>query len=157
MIFQVSKTYNSIFGVNKLIKKDIMNRKGLLLFVICFSTISFGQDYKKISTIDFIRILNNNTEEAIYYYQNNWKELRKLALEKEYIDSYNLFFTEEDDINSFHLILLTTYKNIEQYDLREKNFDELIEMRDGLQLLNDKKPNEFRETLFRKEMVRQFK
>jgi len=157
MIFQVSKTYYSIFGVNKLIKKDIMKRKGIILFILCFSTISLGQDNNKISTMDFVGILNNNTEEAIYYYQNNWEELRKVALEKEYIDSYNIFFTEDDDINSFHLILLTTYKNIEQYDLREKNFDELIEMREGLQLLNDKKPNEFRETLFRKEMIKQLK
>ena len=44
----------------------------------------------------------------------------------------------------FHIILVTTYTNKEQYKNREKHFTELIKASGGLKLLNDKKPNELR-------------
>ena len=117
----------------------------LLLFL---NSIVYAQEDQKISSMDFVQIQNNNVAEAIHYYENNWKILRVQALEKNYIDSYQLLKAEYSDEAPFHLILVTTYKNKSQFDAREKHFQELIDNLGKLNLLNDKTPEAFRKTLF---------
>ncbi len=107
----------------------------------------------RISTIDFVEIVNDNSDEAIYYYQNNWKILRQKAQQKNYILSYQLLKTPKTSDSSLEIILITTYENKDQYDKREDNFAELIKNSGGLKLLNQKKPNEFRKVVFSKEQV----
>lgn len=102
----------------------------------------------KISTVEFIQILNENREEAMYYYNNNWVVLRQIATERQYIDSFSLIETEATEEQSFDIILITTYKNNDQYTVREERFQELIKEKGSLKLLNDKKPGEFRKSLF---------
>lgn len=129
--------------------------KTLFLFLaLSISTISFGQVNDKITTIEFVEILNNNKEEAIFYFENNWKVLREMALGKKYIDSYQLLETPTSEEAPFQIILLTTYQNNEQYNLREAHFQELIKEKGELKLLNNKKPTEFRKSMFSKENVR---
>ena len=123
-----------------------------ILFNICLT--SYGQTNEKISTIDFVQIVNNNKEEALYYYQNNWQILRNMAVEKNYIHSYQILEAPFSDTEPFQLMLITTYLNKVQYEQREEHFAELIKEKGELKLMNDKKPNEFRKTLFNKEMVR---
>jgi len=120
-------------------------------------SIGYGQQDDKISTIDFVQILDDNREETIYYFQNNWKILRNIALKKGYIHSYQLLEVPYSLDQPFHLMLITTYLNEGQYNLREVHFAELIKQKGELKLLNDKKPGEFRKTLFSKEKVRHFK
>jgi hypothetical protein len=93
-------------------------------------------------------------EEATFYYENNWRILRNMAVEKEYIHSYQVLETPTSDDAPFQLMLITTYLNEEQYTLREDHFSELIKEKGELRLMNEKKPGEFRKTLFTKEMVR---
>lgn len=126
----------------------------VLLFALCICNLSYGQQDAKLSTIDFVQILNDNKEEATYYYQNNWKVLRDMAIEKEYILSYQLLETPSTESEPFHLMLITTYANKVQYDLRETHFRELIKEKGELRLMNNKQPAEFRKTMFSKEMVR---
>ncbi len=46
----------------------------ILLFILLSScSIRNGQENEKISIMFFIQVLNDNYEEAIFYYQNNWK------------------------------------------------------------------------------------
>lgn len=125
----------------------------LLLIVLSISAVNYAQPDHRLSTIDFVQFLNDNEQEAIFYYQHNWKILRDMALEKGYIKSYQLLQTPVSKEEPFHLILITTYPNQEQHDLKEAHFSELIKEKGALELMNDKKPNEFRKTLFRKEMV----
>ena len=108
---------------------------------------------EKISTIEFVQVLNGHMDEARYYYQNNWLKLRQEAAKLGYIDSYQLLETEPDEQASFHFVLLTTYTNKALYDKREANFRLLIERQNGLRLLNTIKPVDFRKTLFSKEPV----
>jgi hypothetical protein len=61
--------------------------------------------------MDFVQVLNDNKEEAVYYYQNNWKVLREMALKKDYIHSFQLLETTESEDAPFQLILITTYKD----------------------------------------------
>lgn len=102
----------------------------------------------KVSTIDFVQILNDNREEAIYYYENNWLELRKMALERSFIDSYEIIEVGFTDDAPFHLILKTTYASLEQHSKAEERFTKLIEEKGALKLLNDKKPGDFRKVIF---------
>lgn len=123
----------------------------VLLFVL-LSTISigYGQGNSKISTIDFVQVLNDNKEEALFYYQNNWKVLRDKALEKNYIHSYQLLETPISPNEPFQLMLITTYMNHQEYNRGEERFDELIAEKGPLRLMNHKKPGEFRKVLFNK-------
>jgi len=125
-----------------------------LIIVMAIGSISYGQANEKITTIEFVEILNNNKNEALFYFQNNWKVLRDKATAKNYIQSYQLLETQKSDDAPFQIILMTTYQNKKQYDQREKHFQELIKQSGGLKLLNDKKPTEFRKSLFSKDSVK---
>lgn len=132
-------------------------RTVLLFIFFAISTVLSGQNDDRISTIDFVQILNDNKEEAIYYFQNNWALLRNMALEKGYVESFQLLETPLSEREPFQLILITTYLNKEQYDKREDHFAELIAEKGPLKLMNEKQPGDFRKTLFSKEMVRHWK
>ncbi|NNE77530.1 MAG: hypothetical protein HKN31_10715 [Pricia sp.] len=126
----------------------------LFLILVGFCAICYAQKDNRISTLDFVEILNDNTEETHYYYKNNWQKLRESALKKGYIHSYEIMETVPTEDSPFHLILVTTYANQVSYDKREDHFGELIEQAGELKLLTAKKPAEFRKILYSKEMVR---
>ena len=126
----------------------------LALFILSFTSLSYGQLDQRISTMDFVQVLNNNKKEVTYYYQNNWKVLRDMAIKKGYIESYQVLETPFSEEQPFEIILITTYANKEQYDQREDHFQELIKEKGSLDLMNEKKPGDFRKTLFNREMVR---
>ena len=125
-------------------------KKVLFILLFASSIQLYAQDTTKISTIDFVQILNNNKEEALHYYHNNWKVLRKMAVKRNYIHSYQLLEVPPTKEAPFHLMLITTYKDQVQFDKREAHFKILIEEKGPLNLLNDKKPGEFRKTIFNK-------
>lgn len=119
-----------------------------LFTTLLFCYLSFGQTNEKITTIETVEILNDNTKEAIYYFQNNWHVLRVKAVEKGYIHSFQLMETTYSEETPFHLLLVTTYANKEQHENRETHFAELIKASGGLKLLNKKEPSEFRNSVF---------
>ena len=125
-------------------------KKSILTLALFWSLASLAQDVK-ISTIDFVQIQNENREETIYYYENNWLVLRKMALERSIIDSYELIEVESSEEAPFHLILKTTYANRAAFDLAEEKFAILIEEKGPRRLLNDKQPGDFRKIIFSKE------
>ncbi|WP_046756902.1 hypothetical protein [Kordia jejudonensis] len=129
-------------------------KKILFLLLIAFTQLSFAQKDERISTIDFVQIVNGNNAEAMYYYQHNWKILRQMALKENYIASFEIMETTYSEEAPFHLMLITTYTNKAQYEQREEHFQELIKAKGKLELLNEKKPTEFRKNLFHKENVR---
>lgn len=114
------------------------------------STIKCSKQYK-ISTVDFVQIIDNNKAEALHYYHNNWKVLREMATKKGFIDSYQFLEVSFTEDAPFHFMLITTYSNKTQFDKREVHFRTLIDERGDLSLLNEKKPGEFRKIVFNKE------
>ena len=100
----------------------------------------------EIVTIDFVRILNGNEEEAVYYYEQNWEQYRVKAMERGFISSYQLLLKTSDDGNT-DILLMTGYASESQYAQREENFAIVMQNpeRDGPHLLNEKLPGEFRE------------
>lgn len=117
------------------------------IVVSVFSYSSHAQSETRISSIDFVQVQNDNYEEAFYYYENNWRWLRELAVEKGYIADFEYFKVERTPETPYDLILITIYQNQNQADSREANFAELIEMKGSLRLLNDKQPGDFRKLL----------
>ena len=120
----------------------------ILYLVLLLSAISYSQSNEKITTIETVEILNDNADEAIYYFENNWKKLRETAVKKGYIHSFQLLKTTYSEEAPFHIVLITTFANQEQFDVRETHFTELIKASGGLKLLNEKTPAEFRKSVF---------
>ena len=116
------------------------------ILILLASTVTLGQSNNKISTIEMVKIKNGNKAEALYYFEHNWKVLREMAVEKGYIDSYQLLMVPADEKREFDLLLITTFTDQKQYDKIEDHFAELIQKAGSLKLLNDKKPTEFRES-----------
>lgn len=126
----------------------------LLIAALTLGHSAQGQSSEKITTMDFVQILDGNKEETLYYYNNNWKVLREQAIEKGYIHSYQLLEVPLNEDFPVEIILITTYANQSQYDQREDNFGVLIEARGGRNLLNEKQPSEFRKIIFSREDMR---
>ena len=124
----------------------------LFLFATCFC---FGQQDQSITSMDFVEIIDNNDEEAWYYYENNWKVLRQMAVKKDYILSFKLFKDLSLNDNTFGIVLMTNYKDSLQFINREAHFQELIKEKGELRLLNDKLPGEFRKTIYSKDFSNQ--
>ncbi|WP_343486733.1 hypothetical protein [Allomuricauda sp. d1] len=113
----------------------------------------FAQEKPKLSTIEFVEVLNENRDEARYYFENNWKVFRQKALERNYIAGFQLLETAKTKEASFDFILVTTYANENSYANGEKNFQSIISEAEGLKLLNQKKPSEFRKSVAVQEKV----
>ena len=100
-------------------------KKLILLFFVLLTALGFSQT-ERISMIDYVQVLNNNKAEALFYYQNNWEQLRIKAIEKGYIDSYQLLETQPTEETPYSFMLITTYKSKLQYHASEANFNMLI-------------------------------
>lgn len=123
-------------------------------------------DFKKISdnfnplktadevfvVADYVKILNGKRDETLFFYENNWKIYRELALKRGLIHSFELLEFKSETDSDFDLILITRYLNEEQYKNSEKNFEPILkELRpNGVLLKNELKPEEFRKNLFYK-------
>ena len=136
---------------------QLLRKLGVLIFLLAFVNQASAQKNNLLSTIDFVQVVDNNYEETIYYYQNNWQVLREAALAKKYIHSYQLLETPFTKEAPFQIMLVTTYANDRQYQKREEHFEELIEQKGGLNLMNEKQPGEFRQVIFNKEQVKHWK
>jgi hypothetical protein len=130
-----------------------MKNKLLLTIIICISFLDVTAQHS-ITKMDFVKIKNGKQKEALFFYENNWKVYRDIALEKGYIKSYKLVTTLADSIANFDLILITEYADSLQEKLSEERFQLIIKEKspNGPKLLNDLKPNDFRQNLFLKEV-----
>ena len=124
-----------------------------IVYILIVPVILNGQIDDRITSIEFVEALNGHVEETRYYYQNNWQVLRKKALEKKYIHSYELLETTYSTDSPFHFILKTTYSNQAQFDAREEHFQELIKEKGPRRLLNAIEPGDFRKSVFFAEKV----
>lgn len=124
-----------------------------LMAFLLVTTLSFAQQTEKITTLDFVKIKDGHREEALYYYENNWKAFREIALERGYIAGYEILLTAADSIADFDIILITEYADSLQLQQIEERFQQVTkETRPGgIKLLNDLKPGDFRQNMYSKE------
>lgn len=113
-------------------------------------TLEAKKSDQSVVLMDFVKIKNGKRDEALYFYENNWKIYREIALKKGLIESFELLEIAPNDTNQFDLILVTRYADEEQYKNSEKNFEPILkETRpNGAMLKNDLKPEDFRQNLF---------
>ena len=130
----------------------IIMKNCILLFFLVFAVQVSAQPGKPVSVIDFVKIKEGKKAEAMYFYENNWKVYRKIALQKGYIKSYKMLSTKPDSAASFDLILITEFADEDQYKKSEPLFNQIIKQNrpTGAKLLNDLKPADFRINLYSK-------
>jgi hypothetical protein len=127
--------------------------KKFIILIFLFSAIRpLAQNHLPVSQIDFVTIKDARKAEALYFYENNWKVYREMALKKGYIRSYNLLTTNADSPADFDIMLVTEYTDSTQYKGSETHFQQIIkELRPGgPKLLNELKPADFRINLYSK-------
>jgi hypothetical protein len=126
--------------------------KCILFVLIIFAIPAQAQLNKPVVVMDFVQVKDNHFAEALYYYEQNWKQYRDEALAKGYITGYRMLQTISDSAANFHLVLITEYADSIQYSKSEKNFEGIIQRLrpGGAALLNDLKPAQFRNNLFYK-------
>jgi hypothetical protein len=119
----------------------------LLLFIVKTAA---AQQSGPVVLMDFVKIKDGKKAEALYFYENNWKLYRDLAIKKKVIESYQLVEVTPDSLNNFDLVLITTYQDSIQYLKSEEDFRPLMnETRpNGPALLNHLKPADFRQNVF---------
>lgn len=126
----------------------------LLFIVLSFYAICNGQQDERMSLMIFVEILNDNKEEAIFYYQNNWAAIADMGIERGWMESQQILETPYSEEEPYHLILIVTFFNEEQYDNREEPYFELKKEFGPEKFMNDKKPDEFRKELYKKRRVK---
>jgi len=101
-----------------------------------------------INTVDLVRVKSGHIEEAVYYYEQNWKKFREDARAAGYILGYRLL-VDRRLTGQETLLLITEYADEEQYARREENFALVMEASNegGIMLLNEVEPGEFREVV----------
>jgi hypothetical protein len=116
----------------------------IFTFLVFLPTSCFAE----VLTIDFVKVLNGNDEEAVFYYEHNWKRHRIEAAKRGYISSYELLVRTSGE-GPAGILLITRYASEQDYDNREKNFRVVMQSTsgDGPLLMTDMPPSEFREVV----------
>ncbi|MBC8112191.1 MAG: hypothetical protein H7Y04_14130 [Verrucomicrobia bacterium] len=122
----------------------------VLIFLFSSSHWIVAQDLKTIVIVDFVKVKNEKKKEAIFYYENNWKLYRDAMLKEGFIKSYRLLEVKADSTGNFDLILMTEYKDSIDFKKSEERFEAVMKTNrpNGVLLLNEKKPAEFRQNVF---------
>lgn len=116
-----------------------------IIFLLLYIYPSFAQENKK-SVLEIVSSINGNSNEALYFYENNWKKFREVAVKKGDILSYQLGSSAPDSSGNIQIFLITNYGSADQYENSEKNFRQIIDEQgaNGPKLLNELKPSDFR-------------
>lgn len=125
-----------------------MKRLTVAAFLVCFLSLSAFSQSEVVTVVSIIKVKNEKRAEASFYYENNWKVLRKQALAKGIIHSYEFVEAKANEKADFDFVTITRFEDQAQFEKAEENFGKLIEMRGDMKLLNDLKPEEFREVVF---------
>lgn len=99
---------------------------------------------------DFVKIKDGRRDEALYFYENNWKIYREEAKKRGVIESFELIEARSDKSPDFDLILITRYRGEENYKNSEKNFEPILKQLrpNGPVFKNTLKAEEFRQSVF---------
>lgn len=120
------------------------------IFLFFIQLAAAAQSNTTVTLMDFVKIKPGKTAEAMFFYENNWKPYRDVAITKKVIESYEIVKAQPDSVNNFDLILITVYKDSVQHAKSEENFRSILaQLRpNGPVLLNDVKPADFRQNVF---------
>lgn len=109
-----------------------------------------AQQSPSVVVMDFVRVKEGRSAEALFFYQNNWKLYRDEALRQGFITGYRIVETKTDSLAGFNLVLITEYADSLQQTNSEKNFEGILKQLrpNGPVFLNELKPADFRENFY---------
>ena len=88
--------------------------------MLFFSVNAFCQK-TPIVWMDFVKVKNGHYDEALFFYENNWKLYRDSAVKSGFIKSYKLLKNSTDSSKA-DIILMTEYFDKDSYLKREEIF-----------------------------------
>ena len=111
-----------------------------ILLIISFSAIS-----QKVASFDIVKVDAQYEKEAMYFYNNNWREFRKEALKQKVITGFEMYRSTIDSTHHFDLTLVTIYKDEKAYASAEEKFRPKMNKisPDGPKYLNEVKRDQF--------------
>jgi len=133
---------NSFWGLNK--NGIINNEFGIKPVVLKLSLRELQEESNRLSVLDYVKILNDKEAETYHFYDHNWAEFRRYALSKGFILGFRMM---KVDNPNYDIILETQYTDKKQLDDIEKHFREWYSQNPSSDLLNQLKPDDFRENV----------
>lgn len=94
--------------------------------------------------MDIIKVKNGLWNEALYFFENNWKTYREDAIQQGIISSYKMLVNKADSVTN-NIVLITEYPDSLSYRKSEENFRPILKKihPDGPIYLNEKRRNDF--------------
>ena len=94
--------------------------------------------------MDIVKVKNGLWNEALYFFENNWKLYREDAIRQGIISSYKLLVNKADSVSN-NIILITEYPDSLSHRKSEENFRPILKKihPNGPIYLNEKRRNDF--------------
>src|SRR5688572_6879943 len=123
-------------------------KKLILLWVI--GTLSYHSTHAQKNAyvaLDIIKVKNGLWNEALYFFENNWKVYREDAIKQGIISSYQMLVNKADSVTN-NIILMTQYPDSLSYQKSEENFRPIMKKirPTGPIYLNEKRRNDIIQT-----------
>jgi hypothetical protein len=96
----------------------MMTKATLVLFFVTMMSAAMAQ----VTTVDIVRVKGAYEKEALYFYENNWKVFRQMALEEKYISGFDFVKSPADSTGLFTIVLVTQFADDASYKNVESNF-----------------------------------
>lgn len=121
--------------------------KALLTFSMLTITATCFAQTSQPTLVEYVKMMEQYEQEALFYYNENWKLFREEALKQGHISSYAILTI--DDSGDYDIMLITSFDSKEQHEAAEENFGKIIKEQrpNGPKLLNEITPNLFRENV----------
>ena len=123
-----------------------MKKLTLLLLIVFLSYQQSHAQKDSYVIMDIAKVKNGLWNEALYFFENNWKIYREEAIKQGIISSYKLLVNKADSVTN-NIILITEYPDSLSYRKSEENFRPILKKfrHNGPAFLNEKKRNDFME------------
>lgn len=123
-----------------------MKKLGLLLLVGCLPYQQTHAQKSAYVAMDIVKVRDGLWNEALYFFENNWKVFREDAIKQGIINSYQILVNNADSVSN-NIILITQYSDSLSYTKSEENFRPILQKirPTGPIYLNEKRRNDFME------------
>jgi hypothetical protein len=120
-----------------------------LILLLLTGFLSYQQSYAQKDSyviMDIVKVKNGLWNDALYFFENNWKLYREEAIKQGIISSYKLLVNKADSVSN-NIVLITEYPDSLSYRKSEENFRPILKKirPDGPAYLNENKRNDFME------------
>lgn len=118
-----------------------------LILLLLTGFLSYQQTHAQKTSyvaIDIIKVKNGLWNEALYFFENNWKTYREDAIKQGVISSYQMLVNKADSVSN-NIVLITEYPDSLSYRKSEENFRPILKKihPNGPIYLNEKRRNDF--------------